>query len=162
MKALRISLVCLCVLLVCGCAQFFRNDLSLIDKAKLDAKAMKIWYVGAYASLVQIELDPALPPKTLYTLQKNVNPKMNKLKRILIAYIDSVMLAEQVSTPKVVMDDSKLVSLMTAIVNDLNELGLLDRLQHKEESNQDDSLRAFRGKLASLEDLVEERRVAWQ
>lgn len=112
-----------------ACAQFARRDLTLIDRAKLDAKAMTVWYTSMYYSVVRMLNDPTIDPQTKHIIKKVINPKMNKFKQILITFIDSVRLAQASSSPDLVMDESKLTSLMTDIIRDCRRLGLLDKVQ---------------------------------
>lgn len=123
--------------LLYGCASMTRQDLSVVDRAKLDAKALTIWYTAMYQSIVQVLADPTVPESVKQTVKRRVNPVMNDLKRTLIAYIEAIKAAEAAQkagnrsdqVTKIVMMQMELNKMVTNILNDLTYLGLADKTQ---------------------------------
>ena len=131
--------ILLIILMLYGCAGTVRQDLSVVDRAKLDAKALTIWYTAMYQSILQILADPTVPPSVKKVIKRRVNPTMNHLKRTLIAYIEAIKAAEAAQkasnqygsdqVTKIVMLQMELNKMVTNILNDLTYLGLAGRTQ---------------------------------
>jgi hypothetical protein len=96
MKGLRMGLVRvivpLCLIsLFAGCGLFNQYaNLSPVNKAIVTASQLTAWYQATYKSVNDLYV-VSTPTKQLW-LKKNVNPNMNKVKKLIVGYVDSVNL----------------------------------------------------------------------
>ena len=123
----------LLVFLLVGCASVIRKDdnLSLVDRAKLDSNALEIWYVATYHSIQTILADPMVPEDKKEVIRKYINPKMNQFKRDMILFLDLLKGGEAVSNTDIVVTEAKLQSLSNDIINDMVSLGLVEHMDTK-------------------------------
>lgn len=89
-----------------GCALFSQYArLSPLDKAIVTADRLAVWYEGTHKEVSAL-YGAATPEKQAW-LRKEVNPKMNDLKGLILGYVDAVALwratgTEPVNLPAIV------------------------------------------------------------
>jgi hypothetical protein len=107
MKTKLLVILALALALACaGCAllgQYAR--LSPLDKAIVTADRLAVWYEGTHKEVSAL-YGAATPEKQAW-LRKEVNPKMNDLKGLILGYVDAVALwratgTEPVNLPAIV------------------------------------------------------------
>lgn len=90
MKRWAKILVPLClIVLVAGCGLFSQYaNLSPLDKAVVTADRLTVWYADTHKNISDLYAT-STPEKQLW-LRKNINPKMNQLKPLIVGYVDAV------------------------------------------------------------------------
>jgi len=128
----------LMVCLVSSCASYFRKDLTLIDKAKLDTKAAVLWFETTHTLITQALADPAEPEAVKHTLLTKINPAFNQAKALLVVYLDTLKTADDMAkddnstgvyqqTKKIAQLQVQLNNMITTILNDLIALNLINQ-----------------------------------
>ena len=87
MKRLWIGLVMIMMLTGCGLFSAYAK-LSSLDKAIVTASQLTAWYTDTHTSVTQMYAK-ATPEKQKW-LREEVNPKMNKVKGLIVGYVDAV------------------------------------------------------------------------
>ena len=72
---------------LCGCAT---QGLTPLQQSKLQAQAYSNLYLSLYNTVLQLNQSPDIDPRVKQVLRTKVNPAMNALKELVLAYDKAV------------------------------------------------------------------------